>query len=392
MNLFCTHLKQVTTTNALSWISVISFTLACSLPVNAQPIQIVNLLELSGAGATVGTNMKNGVELAIKEINASGGVLGRKIEITTMDTQTNPGVAKGLAQKAVDMDVYAVIGPIYSGSIAVSMAETRRAEIPNFTGAAAASVTQQGNPYIFRTNFTQSSSMPKVAKYIKEQLKANTVDVIYINNDFGKGGRDEFIKSAQLMGLRIGADISTDQNQVDFTAAVIKAKQSGGDVLFAYTNEEESARLARELRKQGYNKPIVGDTTIVNQKVIELAGEAANGIVGHVALTADAPQAEVKSFVAKFEKEYKFKPDHNGLQGYMIPYIIKSVTEKVGKVDRKAFAAAMKGAVLRVKDQPGLLLDVRFDEKGDPDRVSYLVEIRGGKQIVETILPAAKPN
>ncbi len=391
MNLFFTHLKQFRTPKTLTWISVIAFSLACSMSANAQPIQIVNLLELSGAGATVGANMKNGVELAIKEINASGGILGRKIEITTMDTQTNPGVAKGLAQKAVDMDAYAVIGPIYSGSIAVSMAETRRAEIPNFTGAAAASVTQQGNPYIFRTNFTQSSSMPKVTKYIKEQLKANTVDVIYINNDFGKGGRDEFIKSAQLMGLKIGADISTDQNQVDFTAAVIKAKQSGGDVLFAYTNEEESARLARELRKQGYNKPIVGDTTIVNQKVIELAGDAANGIVGHVALTADAPQAEVKSFVAKFEKEYKFKPDHNGLQGYMIPYIIKSVTEKVGKVDRKAFAAAMKGAVLRVKDQPGLLLDVRFDDKGDPDRVSYLVEIRGGKQIVETILPAAKP-
>lgn len=391
MNLLCTHLKQLRTPKPLIWISVIAFSLACSLSANAQPIQIVNLLELSGAGATVGTNMKNGVELAIKEINASGGILGRKIEITTMDTQTNAGVAKGLAQKAVDMEAYAVIGPIYSGSIAVSMTETRRAEIPNFTGAAAASITQQGNPYIFRTNFTQSSSMPKVAKYIKEQLKANTVDVIYINNDFGKGGRDEFIKSAQLMGLKIGADISTDQNQVDFTAAVIKAKQSGGDVLFAYTNEEESARLARELRKQGYNKPIVGDTTIVNQKVIELAGDAANGIVGHVALTADAPQAEVKSFVAKFEKEYKFKPDHNGLQGYMIPYIIKSVTEKVGKVDRKAFAAAMKGAVLRVKDQPGLLLDVRFDDKGDPDRVSYLVEIRGGKQIVETILPAAKP-
>lgn len=391
MKLFSTHLKQFRKPKALTWMSVIAFSLACSLSANAQPIQIVNLLELSGAGATVGTNMKNGVELAIKEINASGGILGRKIEITTMDTQTNPGVAKGLAQKAVDMEAYAVIGPIYSGSIAVSMSETRRAEIPNFTGAAAASITQQGNPYIFRTNFTQSSSMPKVARYIKEQLKANTVDVIYINNDFGKGGRDEFIKSAQLMGLKIGADISTDQNQVDFTAAVIKAKQSGGDVLFAYTNEEESARLARELRKQGYNKPIVGDTTIVNQKVIELAGDAANGIVGHVALTADAPQAEVKSFVAKFEKEYKFKPDHNGLQGYMIPYIIKSVTEKVGRVDRKAFAAAMKGAVLRVKDQPGLLLDVRFDDKGDPDRVSYLVEIRGGKQIVETILPAAKP-
>ncbi len=389
MKKLTTCFQTFSTPKAFRCLSAVVFALVCTQSVNAQPIQIVNLLELSGAGATVGTNMKNGAELAIKEINASGGILGRKIDVTTMDTQTNPGVAKGLAQKAVDMDVYAVIGPIYSGSIMVSMAETRRAEIPNFTGAAAASVTQQGNPYIFRTNFTQASSMPKVVRYIKDQLKAKSVDLIYINNDFGKGGRDEFIKSAQALGLKMGADISTDQNQLDFSAAVIKAKQSGGDVLFAYTNEEESARLVRELRKQGYNKPIVGDTTIVNQKVIELAGDAANGIVGHVALTADAPQAEVKSFVAKFEKEYKFKPDHNGLQGYMIPYIIKAVTEKIGKVDRKAFAAAMKGAVLKVKDQPGLLLDVHFDDKGDPDRVSYLVEIKGGKQMVVSTLPAA---
>ena len=369
----------------------LSVALPWAAPAAAQPIQIVNLLELSGAGASVGTNLKNGAELAVKEINAAGGILGRKIELTTLDTQTNPGVAKALAQKAVDMDAYAVIGPIFSGSITVSMNETRRAEIPNFTGAAAAAVTQQGNPYIFRTNFTQAASMPKVARYIKEQLKAQTVDVIYINNDFGKGGRDEFIKAAQAMGLKIGADVSTDQNQLDFSAAVLKAKQSSGDVLFAYTNEEESARLLRELRKQGYAKPVVGDTTIINQKTIELAGEAANGVVGHVALTADAPQPEVKAFVAKFERDFKYRPDHNGLQGYMTPYIIKAVTEKIGKVDRKALAAALKGATLLVKDQPGLLLDVRFDDKGDPDRVSYLVEIRNGKQVVTTTLAPAKP-
>jgi len=368
----------------------VALTAAATLA-QAQPIPIVGLLELSGAGASVGNNMKNGMELAVKEINAGGGVLGRKLEVTVLDTQTNPSVAKALAQKAVDMNAYAVVGPIFSGSVIVSMNETKRAEIPNFTAAAAAGITQQGNPYIFRTNFTQAASMPKAAKYIKDTLKAQTVDVVYINNDFGKGGRDEFIKAAQALGMKIGADISTDQGQVDFTGPVLKVKQSTGDVLFAYTNEEESARLVRELRKQGYAKPIVGDTTIVNQKVIELAGDAANGVVGHVALTADAPQAEVKAFAEKFEKEYKFKPDHNGLQGYMTPYIIKVVTEKIGKVDPKALAAALHGAVLRVKDQPGLLLDVRFDAKGDPDRVSYLVEIKNGKQVVTTTLPPATP-
>src|SRR3954447_15808076 len=108
-----------------------------SLPLAAQqkPIVIVGLVELSGTGATAGTNFDNGVKLAVKEINAAGGILGRKIDYTSMDTQSNPGVAKALAQKAVDQGAYVVMGPVFSGSFIVSMAETKRAEIPNFTGA-----------------------------------------------------------------------------------------------------------------------------------------------------------------------------------------------------------------------------------------------------------------
>jgi branched-chain amino acid transport system substrate-binding protein len=365
--------------------------LALALPLGAfaqgAPIKLVNVLELSGAIASAGTNYRNGVELAVKEINEAGGVLGRKFEVTTLDNQSNPGVAKALAAKAVDMGAFAVIGPTLSGAMVVSMAETRRAEIPNFTGAAAASITRQGNPYVFRTNLTQAIGMPKVARYIKDTFKAQTVDMIWINSDFGKGGRDEFMKAAQGLGMKIGADVSTDQNQVDFASAVLKARQGGGDVLFAYTNEEESARLVRELKKQGYAKPIIGDTTIVSQKAIELAGDAANGVLGHVPLTADAPQDPVKAFDAKYQKEFKFKGDHNALQGYMVPYIIKTVSEKIGKIDSRAFAAAAHGMALSAKDVPGLLLDVKFNKDGDPERVSYLVEIKGGKQLVTSILP-----
>src|SRR5882757_9492867 len=154
-----------------------------------QPIKIAGLVELSGTGTTSGTNFNDGVKLAVKEINAAGGILGRQIEYAASDTQTNPGVAKALAQKAVDDGVYVVMGPVFSGSIIVSMAETKRAEIPNFTGGEAAAITQQGNPYIFRTSFTQATSMPKVARYLKDALKAKTVAIIWVNNDFGKGGR-----------------------------------------------------------------------------------------------------------------------------------------------------------------------------------------------------------
>lgn len=366
---------------------------AAAAPALAQndPIKLVNLLELSGPIASAGINYRDGVELAVKEINAAGGVLGRKFEVTTLDTQSNAGVSKALAQKAVDMGAFAVIGPTFSGAMVVSAAETRRAEIPNFTGAAAASITQQGNPYVIRTNTTQAASMPKLARYIKDGLKAQTVDIMYINSDFGKGGRDEFLKAAPTLGLKIGADISTDQGQVDFSSAVLKAKQSNGDVLFVYTNEEECARIARELRKQGYTKPVVGEATLISQKTIELAGDAANGMQGHVALTVDAPTPTMKAFDEKFMKEYKRKSDHNGIQGYSVPYIIKAVSEKIGKIDGKAFAAAVKDMPLYVKDYPGILIDTKFDKNGDPDRVSYIVEVKGGKQIVTATLPPIRP-
>ncbi len=350
-------------------------------------VKIASVVELSGGGASAGTNFKNGIELAVKEINASGGIMGRKIENLIMDTTTNPGVAKGLTTKAIDQDVFAVFGPVFSGSIMVSMAETKRAEVPNWTGGEAASITTQGNPYVFRTSFTQATAMPKVARYITNGAKLKTIAVMYVNNDFGKGGRDMLIKALENSPTKIVADISTDPSQVDFSAAVLKAKQSNADGVFVYLNEDESARALRELRKQGWNKPMIGETTLTGQKVIDLAGEAANGAVAHVGLTVDAPIPAVRAFRAKFEKEYKYVSDHNGMKGYSGIYTMKAAIEKVGKFDRKAVAKAMQGLKISMAKEPGILMDVVFDDKGDLDRESFLVEVKNGKQEVIQILP-----
>lgn len=372
----------------------LAFTLAVTLAFAApafaqQTVKIAQVVELSGTGATAGTNFKNGVELAVKEINAAGGILGRKVELENMDTQSNPAIAKALTTKAIDNDVYVVMGPVFSGSIIVSMVETRRAEVPNFTGGEATHITTQGNPYVFRTSFSQATGMPKIAGYLQNGLKAKSVVVMFVNNDFGKGGRDAIVKELQARGIKVSADLSTDPGQVDFSSPVLRAKQANADALFAYLNEEESARLLRELRKQGYNKPIVGETTIMGQKVIELAGPAANGVRGHVGLTIDAPA--LQGFSQKYEKEFRAKSDHNGIKGYTGMYVVKAVTEKVGKFDKKAFAQAIKNSCFSAKQTPGLLMDVCFDDKGDIDRESFLVEVKGGKQVVvETLPPLGK--
>jgi branched-chain amino acid transport system substrate-binding protein len=371
----------------------LKFAAVCALAVTAglaqaqDSIKIANIVEMSGPGTTAGTLFKNGVELAIKEINAAGGILGKKITYTSEDTQTNPGVAKGLTQKAVDNDVFAIFGPVYSGSIMVSMAESKRGEVPNFTGGEAAAITQQGNPYVFRTAFGQSVSFPKLARYIN--TKSKSLAVIYVNNDFGKGGRDTITKLLDGSPTKIVADISTDAGQVDFSAAVLKAKQTNADAVFIYVNEEESARLLRELRKQGWNKPMIGETTLTGQKVIELAGEAANGAVAHVGLTVEAPP--LKAFGARYKAEYKAESDHNGVKGYTGVYILKAAIEKAGKLDRKAVAQALKNSCFSTKQTPNILMDVCFDDKGDLDRESFLVEVKAGKgEVVATLPPVNK--
>jgi len=367
----------------------IATALACLLVVSTAhaEIKIAVLQELSGTGATAGTNFKNGVQLAVNEINAAGGILGQKLDATIEDTQSNPGIAKGLALKAVDDGAFAVFGPTFSGSMIVSMAQTRKAQVPNFTGADAAAITQQGNPYVFRTSFTQTVSMPKLARYIAGALKAKTVAIIFVNNDFGKGGRDAFVKAAAAAGLTMAADISTDAGLLDFSAAVLKAKRSNADVVFVYTNEEESARCLRELRKQEVTKPIVGETTLTGQRVIELAGPAANGALAHVGLTTDAPIPAVREFRAKFEKAYKYTPDHNGLKGYTSVYMLKAGIAAAGKLDRVAVAKALHGLKIRAASEPGVLMDVAIDDHGDLDRESFIVEVKNGKQEVKETLP-----
>ena len=127
--------------------------------------------------------------------------------------------------------------------------------------------------------------------------------------------------------------------------------------------------------------------TLISQKVIELAGDAANGAVGHSEMTADAPVPSIKALRAKFEKEYGFTPDHNGIKGYIGLYMLKAATEKVGKFDRVAVAKAMHGMTITAKQEPGVLLDVTSTTSGDIDRDSFLVEMQGGKAIVKEILP-----
>ena len=354
----------------------------------AADVKLAYVGEISGSLAVSGGNFRDGVILAVEELNAKGGILKEKIVLTLMDTQTNPGVARSQMQKAIDNEPYAIFGPILSGNVKVTSQLVKQAEIPQFVGGEAAELITLGNPYMFRTSFGQQLGMPKIANYIRDELKAKSIALIWVNNDFGKGGRDALLKELASRNIKLLADVSTEGGQADFAADVVKLKAANADAVFVYSNEEECARIMREARKQGLKGPFVGDTTLLSQKTIELAAAAANGVQGHVGLTADAPIAAVAEFSARFQKRFNYKPDHNGIKGYTGVYALKYVTEKkVGKFDRKAFANAMHGLTITPADEPGILIETSWDGVGEIDRISFLAEVVDGKQKITRILP-----
>jgi branched-chain amino acid transport system substrate-binding protein len=362
--------------------------LTLASPLHAQStVYIPAILELSGAGAVSGTNFRDGMLLAIDEINAKGGILGRKIDTPLLDTQSDAGISRAQLQKVLDNNPYVVLGPVFSGSVLVDMALTQQAEIPEIVGGEAAAITQKNDPYVFRTSFGQQFSMPKIANYIRDGVKAKSVAIVWVNNDFGKGGHDTFVKEMAARNIKVVADVSTESGQVDFSADVVKVKAANADAIFVYLNEEESARFLREAKKQGITAPLIGETTLLGQKVIDLAQGAAEGVRGHVGLTVDAPIPAVQQFAERFKKRFNYVCDHNGIKGYTAVYIIKHVTEKIGKFDPKLFAQTLHGMTITPQDEPGVLMEATFDGNGDIDRQSFLGEVVGGKQKIVEVLP-----
>jgi len=374
------------------WIIAAALTAGFALPASAQDkVKLVDVIELSGAGATAGTNFKNGADLAVADINAKGGILGKQVEIVHYDTQTNPGNTRAAVQRGIDEGAYAILGPVFSGPISASMQISQRAEIAQIVAGEGAAFTKQGNPYIFRTSLSQAAAMPKIAKYLKDTVKAGSVAVVWVNNDFGKGGRDTILPELEKAGIKVAVDVATEQGQADFAADAIKVKNSNADAVFVYLNEEESARFLRAAKQQGITKPMVGETTLLGAKVLELAGDAANGVKGHVGLSIDAPIPAFQDFGKRYLAKYGFNSDHNGLKGYMAVHMVKWATEKQKKFDKKGLADTLRGATIKPSEEPGILIETTIEQNGDLDRESFLAEVIDGKQVINATLPKIKP-
>jgi len=357
--------------------------LLAAAPAGAQGvIKLPIVAEITGGGASVGAMWRDAVNLAVEDINKKGGILGMKLETAVQDTQTDPPTSVAVMRRVLNDKPFAIFGTVYSSSTVANMDIARQAGVPQFTGSESIIITQKGNDNIFLTSFTQDTGMAKQVRWMLDDLKAEKIALIWVNNAFGKGGHDMFVHFLKERGKAPVVDISTEVQQADFTPELTKVRASGATHVMVYNHEEENARFMIQLRKIGLTVEPVGETTLCAQTTITPGGAAVNGAKCHVGLTAGAPVPLMIDMNRRFQEKYNRVPDHNAFKGYIGVHMLKAAVQRVGGWDQAKVRACLHNNVFTTAEEAGLLMDLYVNDKGSLDRPSFIVEVKDQKSVV----------
>ena len=345
-------------------------------------IKLPIVAEITGGGASVGAMWRDAVSLAVEDINKKGGILGMKLETAVQDTQTDPPTSVAVMRRVLNDKPFAIFGTVYSSSTVANMDIAKQAGIPQFTGSESVIITQKGNDNIFLTSFGQDVGMAKFVRWLVDDVKAEKIALIWVNNAFGKGGHDMFVQFLKERGKTPVVDISTEVQQADFTPELTKVRASGATHVMVYNHEEENARFMIQLRKMGLTVEPVGETTLCAQTTITPGGAAVNGAKCHVGLTAGSPIPLMVDMNRRFQEKYNRVPDHNAFKGYIGVHMLKAAVQRVGSWDQAKVRACLHNNLFTTSEEPGLLMDVYVNEKGSLDRPSFIVEVKDQKSVV----------
>jgi branched-chain amino acid transport system substrate-binding protein len=358
-------------------------------------IQIGLVQPLTGAFAAAGTDVVNGAKIAADEINTKGGVLGKKLELITEDTKSNPTEAAAVAEKLIVRDkVPVLMGASASTATLAVMPKLMEYKVPMLVETSSSSkITTSGNPYIFRIA-PPSEVEAVVFGKIVGRIGIKKADFLVVNNDWGRGTADEFSKTLKDNAIAVGLVERMDQGAQDMNAQLVKFKGSGADTLFVTTAVEQLSLVLKQAASLGLNLRIISTGGSQNpDQLITNVGKAADGTWHLVFFAPWAPEATpdpaaAKTFVAEWNRRgLPFGGLTSSFRGYDG---IRAITEAV-KIAGKAEPEAIRAALWKV-DILGLNGPIKFEKDGPKGQESgqstpnvYLVKIDNGQVTVPKI-------
>ena len=341
---------------------------------------------LTGTTATFGISSKNGIDLAVDEINKAGGVLGKKIRVIVEDDQGRPEEAQTVVTKLITKDnVVAVLGEVASSRSLAAAPVAQQNQIPMISPSSTnPKVTQVGN-YIFRACFIDPFQGFVMAKFAKDTLKIKNVAVLRdIKNDYSVGLADVFIDNWKKMGGTIVSDQSYSEGDTDFSAQLTSIKSHDPQAIFVPGYYTEVGLIARQEKKLGLNVPLLGGDGWDSPKLWEIGGEALNGSYYSNHSSMDDPSPAIQKFVADYKARFNQVPDALAALAYDSAGMLADAIRRAGTTE----AAKLRDAIAQTKDFAGITGKITLDSNRNPVKPAVVLKVQDGKlQFAETVNP-----
>jgi branched-chain amino acid transport system substrate-binding protein len=350
---------------------------ALAFGVQAQgTIKIGLVNEATGPNAEAGVYTVNGARLALEEVNAAGGILGKKAELELEDNQsTNPGTVLAFSKLFAQKDIVAIIGPIRSTQTQAASPTIAKSGIPVMIGGTDPTLTKVNNRWLFRGRPSDSYSSRVIADFGVNTLKKSKWAIIHSTDAFGSGGMNALVAALKTLGVTPVLVQGYTNNSQDFTPVVLAIKKSGADIIGSYmTNSPDVGIFAKQLRQLGLNAEWVGSSSVVTDTAMKLAGPALHGVYSIADFTPDAND-ESKAYTAKYRARYKLDPDVYSSWAYDAMKVLALAINTAKATDPESIRKGIVG----IKGWKGVEGTYSFDDKGDGLRGYNVVKNEGGR-------------
>jgi branched-chain amino acid transport system substrate-binding protein len=319
----------------------------------AEPIKIGVSGPFTGGSAPMGTSMRDGVRLAVAEINAKGGVLGRKIELIERDDEAKNERGVQISQELINKErVVATVGYINTGVALASQRFYQQAKIPVMNNVATGSVVTKQFPdqpqnYVFRNSANDTIQSSMIVQEAIERRKFKKVAILADSTNYGQLGRADLEKALEKKGIKPVAEEKYNIGDVDMTAQLLKAKQAGAEAVLTYGIGPELAQIANGMEKIGWHAPIIGSWTLAMANFIDNAGKNGEGTRMPQTFIQDPSTPKRKSFIDAYVKAYnppggRMPSAVSAAQGYDSVFLLAAAIKQAGSTDGTKIAAALE--------------------------------------------------
>ena len=349
-------------------------------------IKIGEFGSLTGDNASFGTSQNNGVQMALEEINAAGGVLGKKIDLTVEDNETKQGETTTIARKLISQDhVVAIIGEVASSKSLEAAPICQASKIPQIaTAATNPRVTQTGD-YIFRVCFTDDFQAVVIARFVLEKLKLNKIAFMTdVKQDYSVGltniAKDYLAKN----GATIVKEQSYSSGDKDFRAQLTDLKGAAPDVIIITGYYPEASLIAKQARQFGIKAILVGGDGWDGSSLISVGGKAIEGAFFSNHFSVEDTSPIVQTFVQKYKQKYNTVPDAFAALGYDAMKLLADAITRAGAADPEKIRAAIQ----ETENFPGVSGKITIGKDRNAQKSAVIITIKDGAyKYAETIEP-----